>query len=219
MTVLSLPTTIVAVACAIDLIRRAGRGRPQVAWWAMGALVYGTGTAAAWVVDRYGWSPAAFRVWYVAGAVLGGAVLALGTVHLVHRPSVARQVVQSVATIAAGAAIAVTMAPVRPLPDGALGGASIGWVWVRALTPPLNVFAVVYLVGGALRSAVRYARRGEGTRPRVLGNVLIALGGITPALGGLASRLGGEGALPPTLLAGVVMIWAGARLAARPIAG
>jgi hypothetical protein len=84
-----------------------------------------------------------------------------------------------------------------------------------AFTPVLNVYAVAYLVGGAVWSAVRLRRRGEGSRRRVAGNGLIAIGGLTPAAGGLASRLGGADALPPTLLAGLVLIWAGAVLVAR----
>jgi hypothetical protein len=83
----------------------------------------------------------------------------------------------------------------------------------------LNVYAVVYLVGGAIWSARRLHRRGDVTRRRVVGNVLIAAGGLTPAAGGLASRHGGADALPPTLLAGLVLIWVGAVLAstrARP---
>lgn len=211
---ISLLTTVVAAGFAVDLLRRAGRERPQVRWWAFGVVVYGTGTAAAAHLERYGWSATGFRLWYITGAVLGGSVLALGSVHLLHRPPVARQITQSVLTVALGAAVATLMAPVAPLADGTLGGASIGWIWVRALTPILNGFAVIYLVGGAARSALRLARRGEGSKRRVAGNVTLAIGGITPALGGVASRLGGETALAPTLLAGLLLIWAGARLSA-----
>ena len=209
----SVATTVLAAVFAADLLRRwvRRRERRQLLWWGAGVAAYGLGTLAAAVIERSGWSPGWFRTWYVAGAVLGGALLATGTAHLLHRPDTAGRIGQSVIVLAVGAAAALALAPIAPLPSGDLAGDSIGWGWVRAFTPILNTYAVVYLVGGALRSA---RNRGEGRR--VAGNVLIALGGLTPAFGGLASRLGGADALPPTLLAGLVLIWVGATLVAQP---
>jgi hypothetical protein len=214
----SVATSILAAGFAVDLLRRwlANRSRRQLAWWSAGVVAYGFGTLAAAVIERAGWSPGWFRVWYVAGAILGGALLAQGTVYLVHRRETADRLAQSVTVVAVGAASALLLAPIAPLPSGELAGESIGWAWVRAFTPVLNLFAVCYLVGGAIWSAAQLRRRGEGSGRRVIGNLLIALGGLTPAAGGLASRLGGADTLPPTLLAGLVLIWAGAVLAASP---
>lgn len=206
----SVATSVLAALFATDLLWRWTRNRERLhlLWWGAGVVTYGVGTMAAAVVDRYGWSPGWFRTWYVAGAILGGAVLATGTAHLIHRPDTAKRVAQSVVVLAVGSTAALALAPISPLPSGALAGDSIGWGWVRAFTPVLNTYAVVYLVGGAVRSARRHT-----DRRRFGGNVLIAMGGLTPAFGGVASRLGGADALPPTLLAGLVLIWAGAVLA------
>ena len=205
-------TAVLAAAFAIDLLRRWWRRRSgrHLLWWAGGVACYGIGTLAAAVIERSGWSPGWFRTWYVFGAILGGAVLATGTAQLLHRPETAGRIAQSVIVLGIGSAAALALSPVAPLPSGDLAGDSIAWGWVRAFTPLLNTYAVGYLAGGALLSI---RRRSSGDARRIAGNVLIALGGLTPAFGGLASRLGGADALPPTLLAGLVMIWVGAILA------
>ena len=211
----SVATSALAAAFAIDLARRWARDRSRrhVAWWGAGVVAYGLGTLSAAVVDRAGWSPGWFRSWYIAGAILGGALLAQGTAYLVHRRDTADRLAASVAVLAVGATAALMLSPVAPLPAGELAGGSIDWAWVRAFTPVLNVYAVGYLVGGAIWSARRLHRDRGITGRRITGNVLIAVGGLTPALGGIASRLGGEKALPPTLLVGLVLIWIGAILA------
>ncbi len=212
---ISAATSVLAAAFAIDLARRWARDRSRrhVAWWGAGVVAYGLGTLAAAVVARSGWSAGWFRIWYIAGAILGGALLAQGTVYLVHRRDTADRLAASVTVLAVGSAAALMLSPVVQLAGGELAGSSIEWTWVRAFTPVLNVYAVGYLVGGAIWSARRLHRDRGITGRRIAGNMLIAAGGITPALGGLASRLGGEEALPPTLLVGLVLIWIGAVLA------
>jgi hypothetical protein len=212
---ISVATSALAAAFAIDLARRWARDRSRrhVAWWGAGVVAYGVGTLSAAVVERAGWSPGWFRAWYVAGAILGGALLAQGTAYLVHRREAADRLAASVAVLAVGATAALMLSPVAPLPAGELAGRSIDWAWVRAFTPVLNLYAVGYLVGGAIWSARRLHRDRGITGRRITGNVLIAIGGLTPAFGGVASRLGGDTALPPTLLVGLVLIWIGAVLA------
>ena len=212
----SVATSILAAGFAVDLLCRwlRDRSRRHLIWWAAGVVAYGVGTLAAAVVERSGWTPGWFRIWYIAGAILGGALLAQGTAYLLHRRDTADRLASSVAVVAVGAACALLLSPVAPLASGDLAGDSIDWAWVRAFTPVLNVFAVVYLVGGALLSATRLRKRPDVNKRRITGNVLIAIGGLTPAAGGIASRLGGVDALPPTLLAGLTLIWAGAVLAA-----
>lgn len=211
----SVATSVLAAGFAVDLGRRwwRNRTRPQLAWWAAGVVAYGLGTLAAAVLERSGWSRGWFRVWYIAGAILGGVLLAQGTAYLLHRREVADRLAASVTVVAVGAAAALLLSPIAPLASGDLAGDSIEWAWVRAFTPVLNVYAVAYLTGGAIGTARRLRRQKEGSRRRVAGNFLIAIGGVTPAFGGLASRLGGADALPPTLLAGLVLIWIGAVLA------
>ena len=68
-------------------------------------------------------------------------------------------------------------------------GANVrGWGHVRMFSPFINLYAVVFLVGGAIVSALRYRRNVE-TYHRFLGNVYIAAGGILPGIGGAFTRL------------------------------
>ena len=63
------------------------------------------------------------------------------------------------------------------------------WHWVRFFSPFINTYAFVFLVGGAIVSAIRFWRQ-AGSPHRVLGNALIAVGAILPGIGGTATRFG-----------------------------
>jgi hypothetical protein len=85
------------------------------------------------------------------------------------------------------------------------------WQWVRLFSPIVNTYAVVFLIGGAIWSAVRY-RRQEGASSRVRGNALIAVGAILPGIGGGFARAGTVEVLYVMELVGLLLIWAGYRL-------
>jgi hypothetical protein len=75
--------------------------------------------------------------------------------------------------------------------------------------PPQN--HCVFLIGGAILSALRYRGRPE-TRHRVVANWLIAGGAILPGIGGVATRMGHTEVLYVTELAGWLLMWAGYRM-------
>jgi hypothetical protein len=56
-----------------------------VLWWMIGVGLYGLGTLTEAWTTIFGWQEPIFRTWYVAGALLGGAPLAQGTVYLLLR--------------------------------------------------------------------------------------------------------------------------------------
>jgi len=70
---------------------------------------------------------------------------------------------------------------------------------------------VIFLVGGAIVSAVRYRRTCE-TYPRFIGNVYIAIGAILPGIGGAFTRFGHTEVLYVTELIGLLCIFTGYRL-------
>jgi uncharacterized membrane protein YfcA len=74
----------------------------------------------------------------------------------------------------------------------------------------VNLYAVVFLIGGAIWSAWRYWRRGDASS-RVLGNILIAVGAILPGIGGGFARAGVIEVLYVAELVGLLLIWAGYR--------
>src|SRR5262249_45532491 len=77
-------TTIICAAFAWAILRRY-RFKPQshqLLWWGIGILTYGVGTLIESLVTLLGWQVALFKAWYIAGALLGGAPLAIGTIYL-----------------------------------------------------------------------------------------------------------------------------------------
>jgi hypothetical protein len=89
----------------------------------------------------------------------------------------------------------------------------MSWQGVRLFSPVVNLYAVVFLIGGAIWSAGKYRRRGEAGA-RVRGNVLIAVGAILPGIGGSFARAGVVEVLYVTELVGLLLIWAGYRVIA-----
>lgn len=211
---LPVVTTFVAVGFASILWRhwRQKPGTRYLMWWTIGVGLYGVGTLTEALTTVFGWSEPVFRAWYVSGALLGGAPLAQGTVYLlVPRRIADRLAVALITYIAIAAAFVVS----TPIVTGAvephrLSGGVMEWQWVRLLSPLVNLYAVVFLIGGAVWSAWRYWRRG-GAPSRVSGNVLIAVGAILPGVGGSFARAGQVEVLYVTELIGLLLIWAGYR--------
>ncbi len=207
-----LVTTCIALAFAVVIFRRwqARRSGPHLAWWAAGVLLYGIGTATEGAVTLFGWSPSLFRTWYISGALLGGAPLAQGTVYLLFSRRVANRLTAVLIPLVAVAATCVLLTPIdySAVETHRLTGRVMEWQWVRAFSPFINTYAFIFLVGGALVSALRY-RRKAGSYNRFIGNVLIAIGALLPGIGGGATRFGHTEVLYVTEFIGIILIWLG----------
>jgi hypothetical protein len=207
-------TTIVSTAFAVRLYLhwRSKPGATYLFWWFLGLVTYAAGTTTESLTTLLGWKEPVFRLWYVTGALLGGAPLAQGTVYLLLGKRVAdRLSVLLIAAVTAGAVCAF-LSPIRYelVETSRLSGKVFAWQWVRMFSPFINLYAVVFLVGGALWSAWRYARDRQSSA-RVRGNVLIALGAILPGFGGAFTRFGHVEVLYVTELIGVCLVWLGYR--------
>lgn len=214
---LPLFTTVVALLFASELLRRyRKRGGTHLLWWGIGMLTYAGGTAAESYVTLFGWDLTVFRLWYVFGALLGGAPLAQGSVYLhVNRRTAHVLTVMLIAVVTAGA-VAVFNSPVDPslVETHRLTGRVMTWRWVRFISPFVNLYAVVFLIGGAIRSAVTFGGQ-PAMRHRAVGNWVIAIGAILPGIGGSFTRFGHVEVLYVTELLGLLLIFAGFRLATR----
>jgi hypothetical protein len=211
-------TTILAALFAADLFRR-WRARPNatyLAWWLAGAIVYGLGTLAESITTLAGWQERVFRVWYIAGALLGGALLAQGVVYLLLPRKVADRLALALVAYVGVAAVCVLLTPINAelVEPHRLSGAVMAWQWTRLFSPLVNTYAFLFLVGGAIWSAWQYWRRSSVLGTRVLGNVAIAIGALLPGIGGSSARAGMVEALYVTELIGLLLIWAGYRLMA-----
>lgn len=214
-------TTLIALGLAVSLARRyRARGGPHLLWWTIGALTYAAGTAVEASVTLFGWQDALFRAWYITGALLGGAPLAQGAVYL-HLPRRTADIlsIALVVTVVIAAAF-VLVVPIRYelVESHRLTGRVMAWPWVRAFSPFINLYAFVFLVGGAIKSAVHFWRRRE-TRARAEGNGLIALGALLPGIGGSFTRFGYTEVLYVTEFLGIILISLGYLRATRgPVA-
>jgi hypothetical protein len=216
---LPIATTVVAVVLLVELARRF-LARPSALhrlWWALGVLCYGSGTALESAITLRGNSAALNKAWFVAGAVLGAWPLAQGTVYLLVRRPLAHRLTAVTAAFAAVLSFLVLLSPtdLAALEPHRPGGGALGWQWLRLLTPLLNVYAALVLVGGAAWSAAGYLRRGD-SRARALGNSLIALGALLPAVGGAMAKGGAVEALYVAELVGLLCIGAGDRVCRAP---
>ncbi len=200
-------------------MRRSG---PHLLWWAAGILVYGVGTLTEALTTLLGWHEPIFRAWYISGALLGAAPLAQGTVYLLFSRRTAHSLTIVVTLYFLVAATCVLLTPIEYalVTPYHLTGHVIQWHWVRMFSPFLNSYAAIFLIGGAIHSALRY-RHDPATRQRAIGNALIATGAILPGIGGTATRMGHTEVLYVTELIGLLLIWAGYRFNTRtaPVVG
>ncbi len=179
-------------------------------WWTLGVLTFGAGTLTESINAIYGWSELNTKIWYIVGALLGGYPLAQGTIHLLMKKRFA-----DISAIVCSAAILVAAACVLSSPieipegfDFRLTGKVFSWQWVRAFSPLLNLYAFVFLFGGAVYSAIQYFAVDKG-RTRFLGNIFIAVGALLPGIGGTFTRFGYVEILYITEFIGLAFIYFG----------
>lgn len=209
---LPIATTLVALVFATVIFRRwqERRSGPHLLWWAGGALAYGAGTFTESAVTLFGWNPVLFKAWYITGALLGGAPLAQGTVYLLFSRRTANRLTAVLVPFIMIAALAVILSPIRYelVEAHRLTGSVMGWRWARLFSPFINTYAAIFLIGGAVVSALRYRRQAD-SHHRVIGNALIAVGALLPGIGGTATRMGYTEVLYVTELIGLTLIWLG----------
>jgi len=204
-------TVLSAIFCGILLRRYQRRGRgAHLLWWAGGIFCYGLGTSIESLVTLLGNTPALNKAWYIAGALLGGYPLAQGTVYLLLPRRTAHWLTAVTVPFIVAFSILVIFSPVNleALQAARPSGKVLGWSWIRAFTPLINTYALVFLMGGAMLSAVRYSRSTD-TSHRAIGNALIAFGALLPAIGGSATKLGHVEWLYVGEFFGLLFIWAG----------
>jgi hypothetical protein len=208
------------VPFAFEIFRRYRHhpDRVHLLWWSIGVGIYGLGTLTEALTTLVGWREPIFRAWYISGALMGGAPLAQGTVYLLLPRRRANQLTVLLLSLIAIAATAAVLSPIdySRVEAHRLTGRVFMWTWVRLFSPFINLYAVVFLIGGAILSAIRYSRD-IATRHRMVANILIAIGAILPGIGGAATRMGYVEVLYVTEFIGLLLIWTGYRLSVMPV--
>jgi hypothetical protein len=210
-------TTVLAAIFATTLARRyLQRGNPNLIWWAVGIACYGLGTVFEAWITLFGNRVLLTKAWYVAGAVLGGYPLAQGSVYLLYSRRFANRASALTLPIIIVTSVLVFMSPVHAelLQAHRPSGSILGWRWVRLMTPIVNIYAVVFLIGGAAVSSWRWYRKG-GEGNRAVGNAFIAVGALLPGIGGSFAKAGMVEVLYVLEFIGIILIWTGDRVCAR----
>lgn len=207
-----IATTFISAAFVIALLLRASKKNwpAHLMWWAFGVTAYGLGTALESAVTLFGNSPELTRWWYWAGAILGGYPLATGTVYLLNKRRTANLLTAASLLVVGVATVAVFLTPlnVEAVQAHRPSGDVIGWRWIRYLTPFINIYAAVFLIGGAVWSSLKFCKSPEH-RDRTIGTALIACGALLPGIGGSMAKAGIVEGLYVGEFCGIILIWLG----------
>jgi hypothetical protein len=223
-----------AAAFAVAVLRQyAARRRPYQLAWGIALSMFAVASVALTAGVAAGWSPLSFKVYYLFGAVLNVAWLALGTVELLasrggpgdrrvvprRTGALRRAYVVGLAAFTLLSVVLVAMARVTPadlagrlLPEGK----EFLPVSVRVLAVVGNVVGTVIVVGGAVASGLAMRSRRD-LRPRFEGNLLIALGVLLAASGGVFAFLASSDKLALGLALGASVMYLGFRRASAPV--
>lgn len=215
-----LATSIVSFVFALTVLDQyLERRRSYQLVWTVGLKLYAFAsllqTLWLWGVD----GGVVFRLWYFAGAMLVAAYLGMGTVYLLVPRRIGHGIFAGlvVLTVVAGLlALGVRLqADVALLEGKTLASIVPGTEserfypgYVGALTAFLNAAGSLALVGGAVYSAIVFARR-RAPGYRVVSNVLIAAGAFISAAGGTLERFDLPEPHSLALLLGVIVIYIG----------
>ncbi len=205
----ALASTIVSAVFALFVLSRFARRRHT--WsllWGVGLLMFAVAAGAGYLARTGGATPAEYRVFYLFGAILNVAWLALGTVALLAPRRIALAAILGVTVFSVLAVYAVVASPVDL-------SAAVDTGRGFQDSPVPRIFAgigsgvgSVVLIGGALWSAWVYFRHQRNGR-RMVANVLIAAGVLVAAIGGTATFAGGSGLIEMTNLIGISLMFVG----------
>ncbi|MGH2534553.1 MAG: hypothetical protein ACRDJW_19995 [Thermomicrobiales bacterium] len=212
MVVFPFLATLISAACAAvighDALRRT---RPHKVVWTIAFAIFALAAGAKTASMIGEWTPLLARTYYLFGAVLVVAYLAIGELYLLAGTN-KRFVAVLPGTMLLLTALAVTVVWNAAIDDARLP--ADGWEAIDrssglgALAAILNSVSTVVLVGGVLYSAWRFRQMG-GQRHRVVGCILIAVGTLIVAAGGTATRFGQEEYYYIPMSIGVATIFAG----------
>jgi len=204
-----LVTAIVATAFAAVVLRQYGaHRRTYQLMWTTGFAMFAIAAFAGYLARSGGTTETEYRFFYLFGAILNVAWLALGTLYLLAPRRWADISLGAAALLSLAAAYAVVAAPVdltaaadsgRGFPNGSLA---------RILAGVGSGVGSIILVGGALWSAWVFLRRRHNGR-RAIANVVIAVGVLIVAAGGTATFTGASGVLELANLVGLSVMFAG----------
>lgn len=178
------------------------------------ALVVGLG---------FGWTSVSYRLFFFFGAIATIPLLAAGSIALVVGERAGRRALTPVMLWIVFGFFATFLAPIAdPLPSSGIPDGSEVFEFlftIDALTlPGPRFFAAVSGAVGSIiiigLAVVTMVRNWSKNRRLVYANGLIVAGTLVPAFGGTLTALGASATLSISLMIGVILLWAGYRIAA-----
>lgn len=203
-----LATAVSALfAFAVWLQYRRKRQPYQLAW-SVGLAMFAIASAAGVAARSGAPTESEYRLFYLFGAILNVAWLAVGTLYVTVRRPVADAGLVLVYLFSVVSTIAVFSSPVDLTAALDSGRGFHDAPLPRVLAGIGSGLGSLVLFGGALRSAWVFLRRRHNGR-RALANVVIAAGVLIVAAGGTATFTGASGLVDLTNLVGVSVMFAG----------
>ncbi|MFU8890029.1 MAG: hypothetical protein ACNA76_00020 [Anaerosomatales bacterium] len=171
------------------------RRKPHQLAWSVGLFMYGAAAAMESYSEFTGeWIPWVYRIYIVLAASLVG-FLGLGTLYLISRkrlwPTLYLAFLLVCLAIFFWGALTVDLQEDKLVAGIVVGGQALGpgGSFPRIMSLPFNITGTIFLLGGAVVSIWRFARKREYAY-RVWANVLIAAGTIVIAGAGSMARAG-----------------------------
>jgi len=216
---LASAAALISLAFALSTFERwLDRRRPHEAAWSAALFLFMTASLALLAGEALGWNTLSFRVFYLFGAIVNVPYLGLGTVWLLGgerwgRPATA--IVHAFALFAAGVLTVVPLAgPIAP--DRLPQGSEVFGPLPRVLAAVGSGVPAAVIVGGAMWSLARLVRR-RSTRRLAVANGLIAAGTLVLGAGGVLNSVVDEmDGFAVSLVAGIVLLFAGFLLTNAP---
>ena len=181
-----LITSIVSLIFAILVLDQYfARRKAYQLLWSIGMFMYSLSAFTEFWWNVVGHVDFLYRIWYLVGAILVAGYLGQGTLYLLmrRRPANIIMAILGAVTIYATARIFSAHLDISTLTK--LTGVGVLPIDIRAIvTPIVNTFGTVALVGGAIYSAYIFWKK-RILPHRVVANILIAAGALLPAAGGI----------------------------------
>lgn len=208
-----LGALVAAVFCAQLAQQYRTRRRHHALAWSLALGCYATGMVAQAVSFATGWSPVSYAVYWLTGALLSVALLAVGQLHLLDPARAALWwTIGGLAAVWAIGTMFVSPYDTAVLAEATAAGAIPTGALVfeeglaYAILRPITMIGAVIVLGGSLWS---------GIRTRRYGILLIALGVFVSATSTAFQRQGLDDLVAVVLATGVTIMYLGFRAAGR----
>lgn len=208
-----LATAVATLFAQATLVRYTRAHKAHELAWTVSLAMFALASAALATGSATGWDRGTFRAFYLLGAVLNVPWLALGTVYLLLGPIIGRRVQWVLVGVSGLAAGVLLSAPMKAVPRNSIPvGKDIFGVFPRVLAGAGSGLGATVILGGAVWSAIRFARdHNAPNHARLAGsNALIALGTLVLSSGGLVQGIvGHDEAFAISLATGISIVYAG----------